>query len=182
MDVYSVQLLDQARWQAELFAMDRVAEYQLEKALPLAEAAVTAATEAVATVNGLAPAVDDALAVAKSAPELVCRERDAAIEAARNEVSRTIEFVQAERIAALEYLTRERESALMEMHQAIIDERVILTADLERISVNVVDHAVLRAAQLAGGVLFAVFIGVLVLLCLVRRMFAAPPTKDATPR
>lgn len=43
MDIYSIHLLDQSRWQAELFAMDLAADYELEKALPLAEAALASA-------------------------------------------------------------------------------------------------------------------------------------------
>jgi len=44
-------------------------------------------------VKRLEPAVQDTLGVAKSAPELVSRERAAAIEAAHQEISRTLEFV-----------------------------------------------------------------------------------------
>ena len=98
MDVYSVQLLDQSRWQAELFAMDQAADYQLEKAMPLAESAVQSASEAVEILKRLEPSVENTLAVAAAAPELISRERAAAIEAAHKEISRTIESVQAERI------------------------------------------------------------------------------------
>jgi hypothetical protein len=172
MDVYSVQLLDQSRWQAELFAMDQAANYQLEKAMPLAESAVQSATEAVEVMEQLAPAVQDALAVAKSAPELVSGERKATIEAAQSEVSRTLQFIQAERIAALEYVTKEREAALLELQRSIVEQRALLTADVERISLKAVDHAMLRVAQLTGVILIAVFVGVVLLLLLTRRLFS----------
>lgn len=171
LDVYSVQLLDQARWQAELFAMDQAAQYELERAMPLAETAVQSATEAVDVVKQLAPAVQDALEVAEAAPELVSRERAAAIEAVRDEISRTIEFVQAERIAALEHLTKEREAVLLDLRQTIIAEREVLAADLEQASRNVVDHTILRTAQLAAGILVAVFVGIIMLLFIARRVF-----------
>jgi len=161
MGILSAQLFDQARWQAELFAMDQAADYQLEKAMPIAETAVQSATDAVKVMEKLAPAVEDALAVAKSSPELVSRERVAAIEAAHKEISRTIEFVQAERIAALE-----------ELHQTIIKERELLTADVEQISLKVVDHALLRVAQLTGVILLAVFVGIIALLFITRRLFS----------
>jgi hypothetical protein len=40
LEIYSAQLLEQSRWQAELFLMDFTREHQWEKALPLAEQAV----------------------------------------------------------------------------------------------------------------------------------------------
>ena len=40
LDVFSVQLFDQARWQADLAAMDLASQYELEKAMPLAQNAV----------------------------------------------------------------------------------------------------------------------------------------------
>jgi len=172
LDVYSAQLLDQARWQAELFAMDQAEDYQLEKAMPLAETAVRSATEAVATLKRLEPAVDDTLSVAKTAPELISRERAAAIQAAQAEISRTLEFVQAERTAALEHLTKEREAALLELHRNITEEREALAQDMERISLKVVDHNILRVAQLTGVTLIALFVGIVALLFITRRLFS----------
>jgi len=177
MDVYSVQLLDQSRWQAELFTMDQAADYQLEKAMPLAESAVQSASEAVEILKQLEPSVESTLAVAAAAPELIGRERAAAIEAAHQEISRTIESVQAERIAVLEQVTKEREAVLMELRQTLVEQQKLLTADAEQISLKVVDHAILRVAQLTGVILFAVFVGIVVLLFITRRMFAAPPAK-----
>jgi AraC-like DNA-binding protein len=159
MDIYSAQLLDQARWQAELFAMDLTSDYRLEEAVPLAEAALQSATEAVEASKRFLLEVEDVLAVVESAPELVTQERVAAIKAANEEISRLIGFVQQERIAALQHLSSERE---------------VLTAYAEQISLKVVDHAMLRIAQLAGAILLAFFFGGLVLLFLARRMLAAP--------
>jgi len=177
MDVYSVQLLDQSRWQAELFAMDQAADYQLEKAMPLAESAVQSASEAVEILKRLEPSVEYTLAVAAAAPELISRERAAAIEAAHQEISRTIESVQAERIAVLEQVTKEREAVLMDLRQTIVEQRKLLTADAEQISLKVVDHAMLRVAQLTGAILLAVLVGIILILLITRRMFAAPPAK-----
>ena len=172
LDVYSTQLMDQARWQAELFAMDLAKDYRLEEALPLAQAAVQSATEAVATAKQLAPPLEDALAVAKTTPELVGRERAAAIQAMQQELSRTLEFVQAERIAALKHITKEREAALLDLQRTIAEERTLLTADVERISLKAVDHTILRVAQLVGAALIVVFVGIIVLLLITRRLFS----------
>jgi len=173
MAVYSVQLLDQSRWQAELFSMDQAADYQLERVMPLAESAVQAATDAVAAVKRLEPAVHDALAVAESAPEFITQERTAAIQAAQAEISRAIEFVEAERIAALEYVTKEREAALTELRRTIAEERTVLTGEVEQISLKVADHTMFRAAQLTAAALIAVFLGVVILLFVTRGVFDA---------
>jgi len=175
MDVYSAQLFDQARWQAELVAMDLASDYGLEKAMPLAETAVQSASEAVATLKRLEPAVGDTLAVAKSTPEIISRERTATVQAAHDEISGTIEFVRAERIAALEYVTKEREAALKELSQTIAAERKILSDDAEQIGRRVVDHAMLRVTQLTAAVLVCVFVGVVVLLWITRHIFATRP-------
>jgi len=175
MDVYSAQLLDQSRWQAELFALDMVADYDLEQAMPLAQAAVQSATEAVDIAKRLEGPLQETLAVAKVAPDLVSGERVATIEAAQQEISRTIEFVQAERIATLEHLTHEREAALEDLRQTIVEQREMLTADVEQISRDVVDHAVLRVAQLTAVTLAVLFVGIVVLLLITRRVFAARP-------
>ena len=95
------------------------------------------------------------------------------ISAIQAELSRTIAFAQEERIAALRHITTERIAAVKELHDAIVQERRAMTQDLDRMSVNVVDHAFLRAAQLCGAVLVVAFIGMVVLLLLVRRLFKA---------
>jgi len=179
MAVYSVQLLDQSRWQAELFAMDQAADYQLEKAMPLAESAVQSASEAVEILKRLEPSVENTLAVAAAAPELISRERAAAIEAAHKEISRTIESVQAERIAVLEQVTKEREAVLTELRQTLIEQRELLTADAEQVSLKVLNRTMLRLALLSAGVLASVFVGVVVLLFITRRVFAAPSATRA---
>lgn len=176
MDVYSAQLLEQSRWQAELFAMELAADYQLEKAMPLAETAVQSATETLDAVRELLPSVADTLGVAQSAPALVSQERQAAIGAAAAEISRVIRVVQEERLATLEYLSREREAVLAEVRQTIADERNAATGDVERIGVDIVDRIMLRVAQLVGGILVAVFVGAVALLFITRRVFAPHPT------
>jgi hypothetical protein len=162
MDVYSVQLLDQSRWQAELFTLDMTENFQLDQAMPLAETAVQSATEAVATLNRLEPSVQDTLDVAISTPALISRERIAAIEAAQAEISRTLKFVQSE-----------REITLKELNQTIAAERKLILAETERIADGAVDHAMYRMAQLTAVVLGAVFVGVVVLLFITRRVFSA---------
>lgn len=78
-EVYSDQLFQQARWEAELFKLDLLDEMPLDQALPLAERAVKSAEQAVAAVDRLAPDVDRAVAVAEDAPKIIAAEREATL-------------------------------------------------------------------------------------------------------
>jgi hypothetical protein len=83
--------------------------------------------------------------------------------------------MQEERIAAQAYLTQERIQALKSLEEKMEIERKALTADLNRISAQVVDHSAWRAAQLSVVILVALFTGLVLLLLLTRRLF--PPVQ-----
>ena len=155
-DIYSGQLLDQSRWQAELFATDLAREYHLDK---------TAAV------------LDKTTAVLDTAPQFIDSERGAVQQAVHEEVSRTIQFAQQEMTAMFDEVTKEQTAALLELHRNISEERTAFTEDLEQLSLKVVDHAFLRIAQLAGGIVLVIFVGFVVLLYLTRRLFLARQTK-----
>ena len=176
LEVYTEQLVRQARWEADLLKLDILSDVPLDHALPLAERAVRTAEKAAAALDRLAPAVERAVAVAESAPKLITSEREAAIKVLQEELARTIRFMQEERIAALAYLTQERIAALKSLEQKIEIERKGLTEDLDRIGLKVVDHAAWRVAQLAVLILVAFFIGLVLLLLLTRRLF--PPWRS----
>lgn len=181
MDVYSAQLLEQSRWQAELFAMGLASDYRLEEAVPLAEAALTSAGETLDAVQDLLPAVEGTLAVAQSSPELIGREREAVLAAAADEITRVLHFIREERVAALEQVTREREAVLADVQRTISTERTAATADVERIGTDLVDHVVVRVAQLVAASLLAIFVGVVALLFLARRLFVVPQRQSPAP-
>ena len=158
-DIYSGQLLDQSRWQAELFATDLAREYHLDKAA----------------------------AVLDTAPQFIDSERGAVQQAVHEEVSRTIQFAQQEMTAMFDEVTKDQTAALLELHRNISEERTAFTQDLEQLSFKVVDHveqlsfkvvdhAFLRIAQLAGGIVLVIFAGFVVLLYLTRRLFFARQT------
>ena len=180
LDVYSVQLFDQARWQAELVAMNLASEYQLEKAMPLADKAVQSAAEAVAILKRLEPALNDTLAVAKSTPEVIGRERAAALQSITKEREATMkelrETIAAERATALEYITKERQATMKDLRQTLVDEHKALTDDVEKIGGRQVDHAVFRVSQLTFTALAAIFVGVAVLIWIARRIFVGRRT------
>ncbi len=186
LDVYTEQLVRQARWEAELFKSEILADVPVNQALPLAERAVMTAERAAATLDRLAPAVERGVVVAESAPKVIAAEREATTKVLQEELARLSRFVREERIATLAYLSREREelarlgrfvreeriAALKDLEQIFELERKGVTEDLYRISVKMVDHAIWRAAQLCVIIMGALFIGVALLLLLTRRLFA----------
>ena len=166
-DVYSDHLFRQIRWEGELLGSD----LGLADLRPLAERAVQSAERATATLDTLAPAFERAVAVAEDTPALVASERTAAIEAFGTNLTRTIAFLQQERIAALQQVTSERIAAIGAISHAMTEERKALDQDLNRIGFEVVDHAMWRLAQLVAAVLVVLGVGAVALLFLVRRLF-----------
>jgi hypothetical protein len=173
LDVYTEQLVRQARWEAELFKSEILADVPVNQALPLAERTVRTAEQAAATLDRLAPAVERGVVVAESAPKVIASEREAATKLLQEELARMSRFAREERIATLAYLSQERIATLKELEQILEHERKGVTEDLYRISVKMVDHAIWRVAQLCVLILVALFIGV-VLLLLLRRRLCAP--------
>jgi hypothetical protein len=175
MDIYSGQLLDQSRWQAELFAMDLADEYQVGNVMPLAGKAVQSLADTAGAVDRVVAPLERAASALESAPGIIAKERAAAQQYLHEEITRTFQFEQQELKATLAQLTNEitneRVAALLELHQNIAEERIAFTRDLERLSFKVVDHAFLRTAQLATGIVLVTLAGVVVLLFLTRRLF-----------
>jgi hypothetical protein len=171
LDVYSDHLFRQVRWEGELLGDD----LRLADVPPLAERAVQSAERATATFDRLAPGFERAVAVAEDTPALIASERKAAIDGLGKELTRTIAFLQEERIAALQQVTAERIAAISGMSQTVSEERKALDRDIERIGLQLVDHAMWRLAQLVAAVL--VFLGGLTVavLVLVRKLFFTPP-------
>ncbi len=170
-DVYSDHLFRQIRWEGELLGSD----LRLADLPPLAERAVQSAERATATLDSLAPAFERAVAVAEDTPALVASERKAAIDAFGADLTRTITFLQQERIAALQQVTSERIAAIRAISEAMTVERKALDQDLNRMGLELVDHAMWRLAQLVAAVLIVLGIGTVALLFVVRRLFFPLP-------
>jgi hypothetical protein len=177
-DVYSAQLFEQSRWQAELLAMDLAADYQFDQAVPLAKDAVRSTAEVAKAVDRMVAPLEKTVVVAEATPQIITRERGATLEALHEEVSRAIEFGQQARIAVVEELTRQRDAALLELHRNIIEERKALTRDVEEISLKAVDHAFYRAAQLAAVIAVVLCAWTVLLLFLSRRLFSSRRKTD----
>jgi hypothetical protein len=178
LEIYSAQLPDEIRWHSELFALDMSEDLLIEETIPLAQEAVRAAVETMTATNRLIPSIEKALATMQSAPEMISRERIAALDSLHQELTHTLRFMQQERISILTHITNERLAVLTDLHETITSERQALSDEMEEIGRGVVDHAFLRAAQLTAVVLILLFIGILVLLILANRIFSRHP-KDS---
>lgn len=170
-DVYSGHLVRQVEWEAELLRGD----LGLADARPLAERAVQSAERTAAAFDRIAPGVERTAAVAESAPALLASERKAAIDELSMELTRTIQFLQEERIAALKQVTVERIAAIDAMSQTVSKERQALDRDIERIGSDVVDRAMWRFAQVAAAILLALCAWTVATLVLIRKLFFTPP-------
>ncbi|HEX6886151.1 MAG TPA: hypothetical protein VF530_22445 [Planctomycetota bacterium] len=169
MDIFSGQLLDQARWQAEVFAMDQATTLGVDRVMPLAENVARSADHAVAMMDRISLALEECLAVATHAPGSMIAE-----------LSRMTDSVQEHREVALKQLAEERVAAVRDLGGAARAERVALVADIERISQKAVNHASWRAAQVFGGLALAAWIGAVGLLFLARRLFFNCPPRVKT--
>lgn len=169
LEIYSDQLFRQGRWEVQLFKSELMAELPVAQALPLAERTVKSAEQAVATIDRLAPALERAVHVLETAPNLIASEREAAIKAVHDELTRTISFVQNERVVALDRLTTERLAAIKDLQVTVVAERKALTSDIEQMSLNVVDHAFWRAAQLLAALLVLLVIGLVLAVVVFKR-------------
>ena len=113
--------------------------------------------------------------VAENTPALVASERQAAIDALSQDLTRTITFLQQERIAALQQVTAERIAAISAISQTVTDERKALHEDIKRNGLELVDHAVWRLAQLTAATLIVLAVGTVAILVLARRLFFSLP-------
>ena len=170
LDVYNDHFFRQVRWEGELLGSD----LGLADVPPLAERSVQSMERVGAAFDRLAPGFERAVAVAEGAPAVVASERKAAIDAFGEELTRTIGFLQQERMAALQQVTAERIAAIGGFSQSLSEERKALDQDIERIGLELVDHAVWRLAELAAAVLVFLGVGTVAILVVVRKLFFAP--------
>ena len=164
LEIYSHQLFRQARWEAERFKLELLSDRAADQAVLLAERMVRSAEQAVATVERLTPAIERAASVAQDAPNLVASERETAIKALQAELTRTMQFVREERIAALK-----------ELHEAVAQERKALISDVNQIILRVVDHSFERLARLVAVAMAAAIMAAFFGLLLVRWIFFRRP-------
>ncbi len=148
LEVYSGQMVRQARWELERQTLSLLDDLSAKEAIPLAGRAVASAEQAAAELHRLAPAVEGAARTAERAADIIATERRAAVAAISADLARTIGFAQAERLAVLEYLTIERQTAIDELRKTITEEHEAVIRDTEKVAVRLVDHAINRLERL----------------------------------
>lgn len=174
LEIYSAQLMEQARWQAELFAMGLEEELQVKKAVPLTEAAVKSADRIADSLAPLATTLDDSLRPLQSLPEIITSERKAIVDAFSAQIARVLEFIQGERVATLKQFTEERLATARDIRSALDEERRLIRAEVGQLIDQAVDRAFLRGAQIGAVALAAIFVGIVVLMFLLRWMLVRP--------
>ena len=172
LEVYAQQLMQEARWETDLLKMQIRDDWPLDQAVTLAERVVKSAEEAAGAASRLPPTLDRVVTIAEHAEKLISSEREAVIKTMHEELIRTIQFMQDERVAALAHLTKERTAAFETLGESFEMERKLFTKDLDRMGLAAVDHAFWRAAQLAAFILVGFFVAAILLLLITRRLFA----------
>jgi len=192
-ELYTDQLFRQARWEAERFTQERIAELRASPALPLAERgvtsierlattadhlvpavdrALTSAERATTTLDRLAPDVERALTVAQNAPTLVTSEREAALKAVRDDITATTRFAHEERVATMQQVEKERILAVQALRETINQQREQLTTDVNRLSLVQINYIARLVTLLVAIAMAAAVVALLLGLFLARRLFA----------
>ena len=182
-DLYAEYLPKQARWQAELIAGDLITREGKDLLQELAY---------------VPQSLERITQVVEDMPELVSSERgevlkvlraelDKAIEAFRRERLETLAFVRDERLETLGFVREERmalsglfSEQVSQMLKALSQERTVILAETEEMRTRLVkdlakqsraliDHFVLRLAQLVGAVLVVLGFFLIVVLRFMRR-------------
>jgi hypothetical protein len=182
LDTYSAWLPKQARWHAELLVSQILSGDDVDGAFE--------------DFSTLTRAIDDIAATVQEAPILVTSEREALLQALQDERIATLEALNREFLAAVDAIVAERiqsaeevigreRVALLEavtaeriaVLEAVRNERIATVEDLEDVLgglaedslMRVVDHAVLRLAQLLVVLLILGAIGGFILLRTLRK-------------
>jgi hypothetical protein len=173
LEVYSDQVVRQARWEAQRLKVELVAELRLDEAIPLAERAVSSADQAVKsadqavksadqavrTIDRLTPAVDRSLKVAENAPALIEKQRETAVTAVRDEVTRAMQFAREERLAVT-----------ADLKAGIVDQRKQVATEAGEIAAKQIDYAMRGVTWLVALVMSASLVVALLGVLLVRRL------------
>jgi ElaB/YqjD/DUF883 family membrane-anchored ribosome-binding protein len=178
MDVYSDQLFRQARWEGDRLRLELVRDYRVDQVLPLAERAARSAEQAGQTVDHLAPSIDRALYVAQNVPNIIASERAIAVKALHDEMSRTLQDIDNERIAALDQVSKDTSNALKELREALADQSRQLTERADQIATRQIDYVLQHVTRLLM-IAFAAVAGVALLGLLVLRWVLAAARRRA---
>ena len=139
-------MLKEARWQAELLMADLANQPAVDSLM--------------GQVGRLTTSVERITSVAEGAPDLVERERLAALLAVTQERIAVLEAITAEREAVLAALSAERAAVFEALHE----ERVATLKDAEAATQRLIDYTLEHQLEIfANRVLWRVFVGLVVL-------------------
>ena len=174
LEVYSGQVVRQARWEVERQTLGILEDLSAKEAIPLIGRAVASAERAAADISRLVPAVEGAAHTAERAAEIVATERREAINAISADLARTIDFAQRERLAVLEYLSLERKTAIDDLRKTITEEHAAVVTDTEQVAVRLVDRAMDRLERLVLRVVGLLLVAAFVMFVMMRLLFRRP--------
>ena len=182
LDVLSDQLIRLARWELE--------RLHLDQAMPLAERAVKSAEQAATTVDRLSPTVERSLSIAEDVPKIIASERETALKAVHDEITRTLQVVgeeretalravhdeitrtlqavREERVSALEAVSKERGIASKEISEALSAQARQLTGDADLLATKKIDYTLDKVTRLVA-ISMAIAIGLVALVVVIWR-------------
>jgi tetrahydromethanopterin S-methyltransferase subunit G len=174
LEVYSGQVVRQARWEVERQTSGVLEELSAKEAIPLAARAVASAERAANEISRLMPVFEGAARTAERAAEIIATERGAAVAAISADLVRTIDFAHRERIAVLEYLTLERQTAIDDLRKTITAEREAVVSDTEQVAGRLVGRAMDRLERLVLKVIVVLLVAAFAALLMIRLLFRRP--------
>ncbi len=180
LEVYSGQVVRQARWEIERQTIGLLDDLSIKEAIPLAGRAVASAEGVASELHRLMPALEGAARTVEGAADIIETERRAAVSAISADVVRTIEFAHGERLAVLEFLTLERKTAIDDLRKTITEEREAVVRDSEQVAVRLVDRAMDRLERLVLVVVAVLLVSVFAALLMVRLLFRRPSHATST--
>jgi hypothetical protein len=174
LEVYSGQVVRQARWEMERQTLGLLDDLSAKEAIPLAARAVASAERAAAEISRITPAVEGAAHTAERAAEIIATERRETVNAISADLARTIAFAQGERLAVLEYLTLERKTAIDDLRKTLTEEHQAVVSDSEQIAARLVDRAMDRVERLVLKIAVVLLVSVFAALLMMRLLFRRP--------
>jgi hypothetical protein len=148
LDVFSDQLFRQARWEVERMKLELLRDLQGNETFKSANQVLKSAEQAVTTVDRLAPTVERSLSIAQDVPKIVASERETALKAVHDEITRTLQAVREERVIALDAVGKERAIVSKEIKDALLAQADHLAVYGERISKEEIDYVMEKVTRM----------------------------------
>ena len=175
LEVYSGQVVRQARWEVERQTLGVLNDLSAKEAIPLAARAVASAERAAADISRLVPAVEGAAHTAERAADIVATERQAAVSAISADL-RPHDRLRAARTACGPriLIPRAKKQAIDDLRTTITEEHEALVTDTQQVADRLVDRAMDRLERLVLKVVGMLLIAAFAALVMMRLLFRRP--------